>query len=525
MITHNSNQPSSPPPATSPPSTPPLRNLLRVFYRHRRKMAVVFFLVFGLLVSAVLLLPRSYRSESQIFLRLGKESVALDPTATMNEVVNVHETRESEINSEMEILRSRVLLEDVVARLGTQYILSGSDKSDKQNASGEGSPGPLAAVRTWISGDVSATDRAIDRLDAMIEVDSPRKSSVVHLTCKARSPEHAQRILEEFLTAYIARHTSANRTSGSHDFFAKQSELLGERLSRVDQEIRDAKDAGGLASVEGELANVEQQASVIELAILENARELASAESRIAKFKSTLQELPERELAEESIVPSNAADDMQNEFYKVQIIEKELRSRFTESHPAVVAARRHVKEMRQILESQEPSRKQPTHKLSAVRQSLQIELATAEADAAAAHAESKLLHDQFEAVQSRVREINEEGLRLSQLSRKAELLEDSYRRYSGHREQARINAALESQHISNVNVVQPPSYISKPSLANVRRALGLALVLATLLSVLVALGFEHFDPSLKSPEQTEAQLGVPVLFSVPQRAQNDLIQS
>ena len=51
--------------------------------------------------------PEIYRSDAKLMVRIGRESVTLDPTATTGQVIAVGPSRESEINSEMEILKSR----------------------------------------------------------------------------------------------------------------------------------------------------------------------------------------------------------------------------------------------------------------------------------------------------------------------------------------------------------------------------------------------------------------------------------
>ena len=63
--------------------------------------------------------PRGYRSEAKLFLRLGRENSTLDATASFGEspVVAVPQSRETEINSIIEILKSRNLIAQVVDSL------------------------------------------------------------------------------------------------------------------------------------------------------------------------------------------------------------------------------------------------------------------------------------------------------------------------------------------------------------------------------------------------------------------------
>ena len=75
-----------------------------------------------------ILSPRAYRSQAKLFVRLGRENATLDPTATVGQapVVAVQQSRENEINTAVEILKSRVLTEKVVDAVGPAAILGES---------------------------------------------------------------------------------------------------------------------------------------------------------------------------------------------------------------------------------------------------------------------------------------------------------------------------------------------------------------------------------------------------------------
>lgn len=498
------------------------RDVFRVLFRHKGKMVVFFGTTMALVVVGLIFLPRSYTSDARLFVRLGKESVGLDPTAAMNQTVNLAESRESEINSEMEILRSRVLLEDVVEHLGSAYVLS-PVPADESSWTAMLSA-PLALARTWLHGVVTPTERAIERLQKSIAVTAPRRSSVILVNCKGRDPQHAQRILQAFLDAYMHRHVQANRTIGSHEFFVDQAELLREQLKHATEDLRDARNETALVSIEGQRQNVQSQANSIEAAIMENDRALASCEARMAALKKSLDELPAQLVAEETAgLPNAAADNMRSELYRLQILENELSSRFTSLHPQVIAIRRQVAETEKIFDQQEPRRSQSTRRLSIVHQHVQTELATASAEAASQRALASSLQRQSDAVRLKIQSLNDNEVRIAEMTRKAELLEVSYRSYVRNREQARVDQQLADGRISNINVVQPATFVAKPTSPRILLTFAMGLIVATLGSVVLAFVAEFLDRSLKTQEQIEDELGIPVLFSVPRGTRHQLL--
>ena len=68
--------------------------------------------------------PRIYRSEACIFLRLGRESVGLDPTATTGQTLALQQAdRKDEVKSAIEIMKSRSVIGQAVDKLGADVVL------------------------------------------------------------------------------------------------------------------------------------------------------------------------------------------------------------------------------------------------------------------------------------------------------------------------------------------------------------------------------------------------------------------
>ena len=79
--------------------------------------------VVALTLLAIALWPRSYSSEAKLVIRVGRESVGLDPTATTGSTIMLQKTQEDEVNSALDILNSRQVLQRVVDAVGAKRIL------------------------------------------------------------------------------------------------------------------------------------------------------------------------------------------------------------------------------------------------------------------------------------------------------------------------------------------------------------------------------------------------------------------
>jgi len=171
--------------------------LLSALKNHWFSAVVVFAVTVAAAVLAMLFLPRSYVSEAMIFVKLGRETVSLDPTATTGSTISVLDTRDNEINSIRDMLYSRGLMETVVDRIGPEVILGEAELTDDIKERD-----PLA--KDYLN---SPRQQAIKTLVEDTYVISTRKSSVLILHAEASSPELAQRILKEYLDCKLPKKT------------------------------------------------------------------------------------------------------------------------------------------------------------------------------------------------------------------------------------------------------------------------------------------------------------------------------
>src|SRR6476469_7579233 len=97
--------------------------------RHKKILIRAPLIALALGAAVYLFAPRTYRSESRIFLRLGRESVGLDPTATTGQTLALQQAdRKDEVKSAIEILKSRSIIGQAVDKVGTDEVLGRGGK-------------------------------------------------------------------------------------------------------------------------------------------------------------------------------------------------------------------------------------------------------------------------------------------------------------------------------------------------------------------------------------------------------------
>ncbi len=434
-----------------------LGRIISACWRYKWRGSFVCLLVIAAAGAALYIMPKVYASEAKLFVRLGRENMGLDPTVTAGNTVDVTATRDTEMNSILEHLRSQTLLEKV---------LETTDPAFTQ----------LSAVDQQL---------AVRKLQQSISVDSPRGSTVIVLHLEGLDPVEAQGKLETFIDVYLADHIRINRNLRSHDFFEAQSKLLKQQLGDARNELRDAKTTAGIASIEGHRASLEGQIDKAELKLQETDASLSAVAAERRSLERSLQTVPEVLLAQfVEGTPNDGLAVMRQRLFELQTREKEILSKFTPAHPEAVAIAQLVQEVETALAQEEHDRE----KL------MQAVLARKEADEASLTAQQGELRKQLTQLKGKLKTLNQHEATIGGLSDEVAQLESKYMAYLGDREQARLDDALRTDQITNVSILQEATLAPLPIRPQKASVLLLAGVIGMLAGLGVVLTSEQFTP-------------------------------
>ena len=488
-----------------------LKDVYDIIFRHKQKVYIFFFTVMAVVILGNIFFPRIYQSNATLLIKLGRESLSLDPTAATGQIISIQQKRESIVNSELEILTSHELAGKVVDVFGADAVLKGHGKAPEK---------PDKSVTKAAQDDKTLEqkklcDKAARYLLKNLQVEVIKNTNIVSISYDAKSPRMARDILSEIIDVYLAKHISVYRTPGSYDFFNEQRNGLHKNLLETERSIRDIKNKYNIGSLEEQRAILQGRIGQLQRQTETSEFEHAIAEAKVNALKNIIADLPDTVVLEEVTGSSmSASDEMRKRYNALKMREKELLSTFKEGSIAVIETRFQIKAAKELLEQTEENL-QVKRGINDNRKKLEMQLAAEETALASSQAKLKVLCDQLSKAREELNNINNIEVKLEDLMRNREILDANYRHYSESLEQTRIDNELETDKISNISITQEPTYPIKA----VRPRVVINIILGLFLGIFGGLGLAFFcdylEHTFRKPDDIEENLNLPALGTVP----------
>jgi uncharacterized protein involved in exopolysaccharide biosynthesis len=486
-----------------------LRDACRGLSRQRR-WAIGFFVGVNLLVViGTLVCPKSYRSQAQLFVRMGRENVRLDATAALGQgpVVATPNSRESEMNSVAQVVGSRLIIEKVVDAIGPSRILEPSDDVEAATDTSGFSLGAIVGAVLPLN-NVSQREMAIIQFGKKLEVEAIPRTNVISIAFETGTPKLAQEVVDRIVESYVEEHIRLNRTGGAHDFLSEQIARANDELNCKENQLKTLRSETRIADPLAQRAVLVARIARLEDELI-NARATATAaEVEVAELERALQGLSETSVMTQTTGAGNEAiDRMREQLYVLQIQQEDLLTKYTNDHYKVRQINEQIAQAQAILSDEADQRTEKTEGPNAMYEATRLELIRKKPTLAAQRARTEKVTQQLRQVRDELEQFNTDSLRVTALEREVSILDQNFRKYAYNLEQARIDQSLEDEHISNITVAQPATFNEKPVRPNKLINLVLGLMLGTIGGVSLAVVREFYDTSLVAVEAPRAAVG------------------
>ena len=499
--------PYSAPSVPATQQSPTLRDAVAVGFRHRWLMVMSFFGVFLGVVTFTWLTPPSYEAHVKILVKRERIDPVLGPTQNTTQLIP-EAIGEQDLNSEVELLKSRDLMEKVVVETGLQK---------QRKASFLRSVLKLSRQPQGRSEEELQIMRAAGSLEKDLTVEPLKKTKLLELTYRSSDPQQAAMVLQTLVRLYFEKHLAVHRLPGALGFFQTQTEQYRNGLTEAEAKLAEFGSRSGVVAGDLEKEISVRRLKDFEAGIQQTQAAIMETEQRIRILEQQAESRPARLTTQVKTADNPyVLQQMKTTLLNLELKRTELLSKFTPEYRPVQELEAQIAQAREALENAErtPTREETTDRDN-THEWLVGELARARAELSTLQARLAANSEIVKTYRGQVRRLNETGIQEQDLIRAAKTAEENYLLYSRKQEEARISDALDEQRIVNVSVAEEATVPGFPSSPRWTLNLALGFVLACFVSLGLGFGLDCLDRSFRTPREVEVYLGLPVLAALP----------
>ncbi len=486
------------------------RDFASAVFNHRRLVVWTFLLVLAAAFFYLLLRQPLYRSQMTILINLERTNpvVTTDPNMVQRTVPGI--TAE-EINSEMELLKTRDLLQEVVM-VRRLYLPNGSSWWGR--------------YKSWLGKIAGTTEtpqnikvaRAVSKLQSDLAVELIPKSTLIRVSYSSADPELSAKVLETLSDLYLKKHLAVRRPPGTFDFFKEEADRYHRKLEEAERSLENFPRDNHVASVIAEKEATLKKLTELQVARHETEAAIGVTSQRIETLQLRMAQVPSRLTTQVRRASSLPPDQLQSTLLTLELKHTELEGLFQPDYPAVTEVEKQIADAKAALAaSQKQAVVEKTTDRDPTYEWMRGELEKARVDLVDLRSREKATTAMIGRFAEKATRLNDLEVRQNELARSAKLAEEAYINYQQKEEEARISDALDRQRILNVAIAEKPSIPILPSTLPSSIVLLIGLVMAGLASVGLAFSAEQMNASFRTRQEVENYLEIPLVAAIPER--------
>ena len=463
-----------------------LRDFLHVIFKRKNQILLFFAVTFCTVVVGTFVTRPTYEAKAQILVKMGRENLYIPPNTTNSQIINYN--RDDQVNSEIELLKSRSLAEKVIKVLGPETIYKNLDHKN--------------TVLTF---------------QKSLSVEGIKKSDVIEVSFKHKDPQTAALVVNTLANAYLDEHLLVHKNPQSYNFFEDQSQVLKTKLEQSEAAVETFKKQNRVTALDEQQKLLLKHIADLNAELNRTLSQEAETRNRMLQIRQQFNKTPEtipqgKEVDHNPFLISN----LEARLVELQLKEKELLTKYTPQSRLVKNVKEEIQMVQERLAQNEKKQYGKSRVgLNTTYQRLQEELFRNQAEAKALAAKRGIQNAQLADYQGKLEQLNQMEVTLDQLEQSVDVNRQNYRLYLAKFEESRISDAMDNKKMANVSLMQPALTPLKPVSPKVLLNIVLSIFLGGFGGLGLAFFTEYLDDSLGKPEQVEKVLQLPVLASIP----------
>lgn len=476
----------------SRPASLSLRSATEALFRQQRLFLGAAGMVMLLALAASILMPRQYESEMKFLVQNARGNVVVTPQRTNPQNV-VGEVTETQVNSELEILRSHDVLDPVA-----DPEWSGVPVSQRTPASTRQHEGLVAAF------------------DKKLETEQVRKTNVINVSYRARSPEQARNSLQKLAQLYLEQHRKMQRPTGASAFFASEAERYRKAWDDASRQLVDFQQQHQIYSLAQREADLEGKITKAQDDLLTSDAGLKEMDARLAESTRRLRTMSARQTTQNRSGPN--LQSVQQLTALIIDLENKRTALLTNYKPED----RMVRELDQQIGAtraalNDAAATKPvevTTDVDPAWQQVRTEYAQGNISRRAAAARQGAVSAQLGTLHQDLAAMQDLNVQFNNLEAQVKERQQNYELYSEKRDESQIADAMDDRGLMNVVVAEEPTLSYVPARPKPLLNAVLGMVTALFLGLCAVYLAEAGRNTVATPRELEAASNYPVLATL-----------
>lgn len=352
-------------------------------------------------------------------------------------------------------------------------------------------------------------------LEKAVTIQPIQGSDVLKLSMQSADPVEAQAIVNTLANVFIDWNTAYQQTDRTNArlFIESQLHSVEENLRVAEEKLTAYREEErALAPTQETVAKIEQLVR-LEASLTEIALSKEELHERRNQVRANLAEQDETLISSTTIAENRFVTELRSRLADLEINLSSAREKYTDRHPTVLALQAEIEDVTRKL-SDEVQRVigTETRTLNSIHQQLYGTLINLEVETMALNAKEIALLALIEEYEAELRDLPARELEWARLTRDAKMLEELYIMLRTKHEEARITEAMQA---ADVQIIDDAILPEQPVKPRVKLNIAIGGVLGVFLGVGLAFLLEFMDNTLKTKEDAERLLGIPVLGQIP----------
>ena len=476
-----------------------LESVKQVLFARKWLILGTTLLTFALTAAGTWFMKPVYTTSASLLVKKERFDAAVTPEQIIATGQPDRHLTEEELNSEVEILNSRSLLEAVAQRLKLYKAFEG-----------QGENVVLAQLRKEpTDAKLSALAQAVTTLQNNLTVEAGKKSNLIKITYKANDREQAARVVNTLCEIYQERYIRLRQSGATDNFFVQQAASMRQKLSEKEDALKRLSPLPNPQLLNQQIETQMRQLNEFEVTLATTRVAIAESEARLNSLRQQMEKEPERLQTEERIAHRTAPDAIRSQLFALELRRSELLSKYKPGHRLIQDLDKDLEKARRMVEQVEkaPAESLVTSTLNPLRQRLIDTLTTERSNLASLQEKERSLTGTIRQASIKTRELGLRGYEQRELNRERELADQAYQLYAKKGEEGRISTALDKEGIINLKVVELAPVPYQTTSPNVLLNLIVGLIGGLILGLAATFTLEYFYPTAK-PRQPMATIGI-----------------